>query len=87
MATRKLRADDRAFLKRLGKKIRSAILIERRYRSLDAFALEFHDLIAKPTLYEICDGQRDMKISTLRGLARALDLTLEDLLSIDKDTK
>ncbi len=83
MVTRKLGSEDRKFLRLLGKKIQNAILKERGYRSLDAFALEFYDLIAKPTLYEICAGKRDMKVSTLRGLALALDLRLEELLSID----
>lgn len=80
MATRKLRPDDRVFLKKLGKKIENLICEERGYSSLDAFAIEFHDLIAKPTLYQICQGKRDMKISTLRGLAKALDISLVDLI-------
>jgi hypothetical protein len=37
-------------------------------------------MIAKPTLYQLCDGKRDMKISTLRGLARALGITLRELI-------
>ena len=82
MVTRKLRNDDRRFLKALGAKIRHCILEERKYSSLDAFYLEYHDLIAKPTLYQICEGKRDMKLSTLRGLAKALDMTLTELLDI-----
>jgi predicted transcriptional regulator len=81
MATRRLRPDDRAFLKRLGKKIEKIVLEERGYSSLDAFSLECHDLIAKPTLYQICQGKRDMKISTLRGLAAALDVSIQDLIA------
>lgn len=80
MVTRKLRADDRAFLKRLGKRIEKIIIEERGYSSLDAFSLEFHELIAKPTLYQVCQGKRDMKVSTLRGLAEALDLSLVELI-------
>jgi hypothetical protein len=52
----------------------------RGYKSLDAFSLEYHDLIAKPTLYQICDGKRDMKISTLLRLAKALEVDIESLL-------
>jgi hypothetical protein len=80
MVTRRLKADDKAFLKKLGKKIEKIILEEKGYRSLDAFALEYHDLIAKPTLYQICAGERDMKISTLRGIAKALERSAESLL-------
>ncbi len=79
MVTRKLRSDDKAFLKKLGKKIEKIILEEKGYRSLDAFALEYYDLIAKPTLYQICDGKRDMKISTFRRLAEALECDLNRL--------
>ncbi len=80
MVTRKLRSDDKAFLKKLGKRIETLIIEKKGYRSLDAFALEYHDLIAKPTLYQICQGKRDMKVSTLRGLAKALEINLIDLI-------
>ena len=80
MVTRKLRPGDRAFLKKLGKRIGSEILEVKGYSSLDAFSLEFHDLIAKPTLYQICQGKRDMKVSTLRGLAIALGISAAELL-------
>ena len=56
------------------------ILEEMHYSSLDAFALEHHDNIAKGTLYEVCNGDRDMKISTLRGLSRALGTTVTSLI-------
>ena len=82
MVTRKLRQVDKVFLKKLGKKIEKIILVEKSYSSLDAFSLEHSDLIAKPTLYQICDGQRDMKISTLRGLCEALELTIEELIQV-----
>ena len=82
MVTRKLRSNDKAFLKKLGKKIEKIILEERGYRSLDAFALEYHDMIAKPTLYQICAGKRDMKISTLRGLCEALEIGLAEILDL-----
>jgi hypothetical protein len=81
MVTRRLRADDKQYLRRLGRRIEKIILGELGYKSLDAFALEHHDLIAKPTLSQICKGKRDMKITTLRGLAKALDRALEDLVS------
>lgn len=80
MVTRKLEPANRAFLRKLGKRIEAIILKDRGYKSLDAFSLEFHDLIAKPTLYAICGGRRDMKISTLRGLANALDVPMSELI-------
>ncbi len=60
--------------------MRKMILEEGGYASLDAFALAHHDEIAKGTLYEICDGSRDMKFSTLRGLCRALGISLQGLI-------
>lgn len=81
MVTRKLRPGESQALRRLGKKIERIILEDRKYRSLDAFALEHSDVVAKPTLYEICRGSRDMKFSTLLGLSKALDLSLPELLS------
>ena len=80
MPTKKLNRADRRTLETLGKRIESIILKEKGYKSLDAFSLAFHEEIAKPTLYELCDGRRDMKLSTLLGLSRALDLTVADLL-------
>lgn len=80
MVTRKIRRTDKEFLTHLGQRIRHIILKERGFSSLDAFALEYHDLITKPTLYQICDGKRDMKITTLLGLGRALDMSINDLL-------
>ena len=56
------------------KEIEKIILEDMRYKSLDAFSLENHDLIAKPTLYQICQGKRDMKITTLMDLAKALKI-------------
>ncbi len=82
MVTRKLRSDDQVYLRKLGRKIETLILQKRGYKSLDAFSLEFHDLIAKPTLYEICAGKRDMKVSTLRGLAVALEIELSELVDL-----
>jgi len=79
--TKKLGKRERLALEKLGQKIRRMILEDRGYASLDAFALEFHDLITKPTLYQICSGKRDMKFSTLYGLARALNLPLARLIS------
>lgn len=80
MTKKKLTKADQLFMKHLGEKIRNIILQEKGYSSLDAFTLEHHEHVAKGTLYEICDGNRDMKISTLRGLCRALNTTLEDLI-------
>lgn len=80
MTKKNLTKTDQLFLKNLGAKVRDIILQEKGYSSLDAFTLEHHEHVAKGTLYEICDGNRDMKISTLRGLCRALNMTLEDLI-------
>ena len=80
MVTRKSRPNDRQFLKRLGQRIEKIIIEERGYSSLDAFSLEHHDLITKPTLYHICQGKRDMKVSTLRGLAEAIGVRVGQLL-------
>jgi hypothetical protein len=81
MVTRRKRPQDKQFLKKLGKRIEGIIIDKRGYSSLDAFSLEFSDLIAKPTLYAICKGERDMKITTLIGLAEALEMSLMDLIS------
>jgi len=83
MTTKKLQKNDRIYLQRLGEKIRKIILVDLGYSSLDAFALEHHDLIAKPTLYQVCDGKRDMKLSTLRSLASALNISLDALIRIN----
>jgi len=80
VVTKKKSSDDRAFLKKLGKKVEKIILEDLGYKSLDAFSLEHHDLIAKPTLYQVCQGKRDMKITTLLGLAKALQKELGDLI-------
>lgn len=81
MATRKLKSTHKAFLRKLGNKVKHLILKERGYSSLDAFWLEHGDKIAKPTLYQLCEGKRDMKTSTLLGLCEALGITLSDLIS------
>jgi hypothetical protein len=80
MPTKKLSQKDRTALERLGKKIANIILKDLGYKSLDAFSLEFHDEIAKPTLYQLCEGKRDLKLSTLLGLSRALEVPLSSLL-------
>ncbi len=80
MPTKRLSAANRQKLKALGKRIETIILKERGYTSLDAFSLEFHDEITKPTLYQLCEGKRDMKISTLFGLSRALEIPANELL-------
>ena len=84
MPVNNLKRDQISFLKKLGKKIENKILTELEYSSLDAFSLEHHDLVTKKTLYEVCKGHRDMKLSTLMNLANSLDLSLMDLL---KDIK
>jgi hypothetical protein len=80
MATKKLTKDERELLTKIAGNVKRYIFEKYKYKSLDAFSLEWHDLIAKPTLYQICDAKRDMKISTLSRLAKALKIDLEDLL-------
>jgi hypothetical protein len=80
MATKRLIRADKQTLAKLGKRIETLILKERGYKSLDAFSLEFHDEITKPTLYQLCEGKRDMKLSTLMGLSRALEVPMDELL-------
>lgn len=80
MVTRKLKQSDKEFQIKLGNRVRRLILEEHGYSSLDAFALAHHDVITKPTLYQLCDGGRDMKLSTVRGLADALNLKVSELL-------
>ena len=72
---------DQKALQLLSIKVKKIILQDLEYPSLDAFALEHHDNISKKTLYAICDGKRDMQLSTLLGLARALEIDLSDLLT------
>lgn len=80
MATKKLRSSDKEFYEKLGKRVARIILQEMKYRSLDAFALEHHEKIAKPTLYQVVEGKRDMKFSTMRRLAEALDRSVVKLI-------
>lgn len=80
MPTKRLIKQDREYLRALGKKIEKIILKDRGYKSLDAFALDFHDEVTKPTLYQLCAGKRDMKLSTLLGLSRAMEISADDLL-------
>ena len=80
LASRKIPKQHRKALKQLGRKLQKIILDERRYSSLDAFANEFHDVIAKPTLYDLCAGRRDMRMSTFFGLCRALEISPYELI-------
>lgn len=80
MPTKRLSRAYRQKLETLGKRIETLILKEGGYKSLDAFSLQFHDEITKPTLYQLCEGKRDMKISTLFGLSKALDVPVSELL-------
>jgi DNA-binding Xre family transcriptional regulator len=87
LAKRRIPQQYRRALKQLGKKLKKVILKDRKYSSLDAFHLENHDVIAKPTLYDLCEGRRDMRLSTLFGLCRALEISPYDLLGdIDFET-
>lgn len=80
MAKNTLSKQEEQIFLRLGKKLRTLILKDMGYESLDRFALEHHDIISKPTLYAICDGQRDFQFSTLLRLAKALETSIPELL-------
>ena len=80
MTTRKQTKEEKELLTIVAKNVRDLIFKKFKYQSLDAFSLEWHDLIAKPTLYQICDAKRDMKLSTLLRLSKALEVKIEDLL-------
>ena len=81
MPKKTIKKTDQKALQLLSIKVKKIILQDLEYPSLDAFALEHHDNISKKTLYAICDGKRDMQLSTLLGLARALEIDLSDLLT------
>lgn len=80
MPSRKIPVKHKRALRQLGRKLKKIILKDRKYSSLDAFYLENHDLIAKPTLYDLCEGRRDMRMSTFFGLCQALEVSPYDLL-------
>lgn len=80
MGSRRIPQVHKKAMRTLGRKIKKIILKEMRYSSLDAFHLEHHDLIAKPTLYDLCEGRRDMRMSTFFGLCRALGISPLELL-------
>lgn len=65
----------------LGQRVKEKIIDELGYKSLDAFSLEHHDLVTKKTLYDLCAGQRDIKLSTLIGLSVALEANPEELIN------
>jgi hypothetical protein len=80
MPTKKLTKQEKSFLIDLGKRVESIIKQDMKYSSHDAFSLEHHESIGKATVYQICDGKRDMKLTTLLRLCRALDVAPEDLI-------
>lgn len=80
MGSRRIPQVHRKAMRTLGRKIKKIILKEMGYSSLDAFHLEHHDLIAKPTLYDLCEGRRDVRMSTFFGLCRALEISPLELL-------
>lgn len=83
----KLSAKDKAridelFLKALGNRINGLIL--KKYNSIYQFWVErSENLISRAGLNYILHGQREPKITTLRLIAEALDMTLDDLLDFD----
>lgn len=81
MAKNKLTKSEQQIFNKIGKKIRSIILADLGYKSLDSFALEYHDIITKPSLYAICDGRRDFQFSTLIRLSKALGVDINNILS------
>ena len=88
MPKRKLRKEDKLLLLRLGRKVRKIIIKERGYKSLDAFSVEFDDIIAKPTIYRICDGDQDLYFLSLIKICEALDISIFELLNgVIKESK
>ena len=87
MPTKSLSVSHRRFIKALGEFIENKVLNELGYKSLDAFSLMHHDNISKKTLYALCSGDRDIKLSTLLGLAEALDMPASEILAQVKRTK
>ncbi len=80
MASRNIPREHKRALKQLGRKLKKIILTDRKYSSLDAFYLENHDIIAKATFYDLCEGRRDMRMSTFIGLCRALEISPFELM-------
>ena len=80
MPTKKLKKHHRQFLEAFGKSVERRILNDLEYKSLDEFSLIHHEEITKKTLYSLCKGRRNMKMSTLLGLANALNITPSKLL-------
>ena len=74
MPTKKLKKHHKQFFKALGRFIERKILDDLEYKSLDQFALSHYDRVTKKTLYALCKGERDIKLSTLLGLATALQI-------------
>lgn len=81
MARNELTKAEKKLFLNLGEKVKKIILDDLGYQSLDRFALEHHDQVTKPTLYAVCDGTRDFQFSTLFRVAKALDMTVQELLS------
>lgn len=80
MARNELTRSEKKFFLNLGEKVKKIILDDLQYASLDRFALENHDQVTKPTLYAICDGNRDFQFSTILRVAKALNMTVQELL-------
>ena len=76
MLTRALTKVEKNRLQKLGRKIRVIISEEKGYKSLDTFSLEYNELIARLTLYQIYEVKKDIKLSTLMRLSKALNLSL-----------
>ena len=71
---------DRAFLKGLGRRIHGLIL-ERGYLSPYEFWVEKSDgLFSRASLNFILNGEKDVRITSLRILAQCLDIPLDELL-------
>ncbi len=80
MPTKKLTKQEKSFFIDLGKRVENIIKGKMKYSSYDAFSLEHHGEIGKVTLYQICEGKRDMKVSTLLRLSKTQEVSPEELI-------
>jgi hypothetical protein len=71
---------DRTYLKGLGRRI-EALIIAKGYLSSYEFWVEKSDgLFSRASLNFIVNGQKDVRITTLRIIAQCLDISLDELL-------
>ena len=79
----KLTNGKKKLLNKLGIRIKHRICKELGYKTLGQFSTT-HPKITKSLLYEVCEGSRDIRISTLIDFCEALEMKPSELLkSID----